>query len=1107
MRGAFRPKDHDAREAIRDGIEKSMCVEAGAGTGKTTVLVDRIVKVVSSGHAPIERVAVITFTEKAAAELAARVRQELDAAGETSGDAAERERVKAAIRDLNRAHIETIHAFAASLLRERPIEAGLDPGFEVLADLPAQLDFEAAYDEWLTAEMGSEPAPAALLDALNAGLDVKLVRKAAEVLNDQRDLLPLPPYVSTPLDGAAALAEIRGELAGIAGMAPLHGFEHDNAYVALNEAAALQDELALLRDRPEALRRAIVTAELTKYTQGSKQSNWRTPGECRRVKAGLDAVNGVIARGRNHVRSDATAALLRWLEGFVEYYDGRRREAGRADFQDLLLWARNVVRDNREVRRYFQEKFDAILVDEFQDTDPLQVELVAYLCEEGQQATDWRDVRLRPGSLFVVGDPKQSIYRFRRADIAMYDTVKRRLFGGDVVEIAQSFRSVEPIIAWVNATFDALFVADPEVQPRYIDLEPPPEPPAGEQAAVIILRGEAPSKVAGDVRRVEAEALASLMRREVEGGSWLVRDGAGGARRARYGDIAVLMPTRTDLPIYEGAFTRAGVPYRHEGGRSFFQRQEVRELVAVLRAIDDPSDQVAAVAALRSSAFGCSDEELLLYRAGGGRFDDQHVPEDAPGAVAAGRRSLRELARERHETPLPVLVRRVIERLRLVEFAMLQPQGEQLAANLLKAVDQARAFAGVSNGGLRGFVRWLKENMSRTADETDAAISEESDDVVRVVTIHAAKGLEFPIVAFANMNTEMRDDTTVIPDRDRGTLDVRLGKKDDRFQTPGFERLTAREQAHAAAEEIRKLYVAGTRATDKIIVPLITAPQGKPGACLNDELRRAGADREGAEINAAELPAIAPEMPVWRKAPGMAGDDDVRRVIEEREAWRAARDAVADTASAGLRVVTATSLKGDEPGEELFEVEVRRAAAAEFGTAAHALLERIDLARPEDARELAQAVALEFGMAERAGEMEEVARNVLAGNTIARALRSQRVLRETPFILPLPDTPEGGFAEGRIDLLFEERGDLVVADFKTDRVTAGEVGRRAGEYRTQALVYAWAARAATGMAVREVIFLFGRPAAEHAMACDEAFWREAEELMRLGGTAKHEVPA
>jgi ATP-dependent helicase/nuclease subunit A len=1111
---AFIPSDQAVRDAIRERLDVNMCVEAGAGTGKTTVLVDRIVEILRTGWAGVHEIAVITFTEKAAAELAARVRQGLDAALASSTDHAERERLEAAVRGLNRAHIETIHAFAAGLLRERPVEAGLDPGFGVMDELPAQLAFEAAYGDWLSDEMAHDPPPAALIEALNLGLEFARVREAAEALHRHRDLLPLPAYPDVPVDAIDLLDRIEARLDRVRGYAPKPGFEEDGAYVALLELCGMMDEFALLRERPESLRRAIATWDPPSNRLGNRK-NWRDPAQCTEVKDAIGAAKTLVDECTQAMRHNATARLLTWLQGFVEFYRGRRKAEGVADFEDLLIWARNLVRDDRNVRRYFQAKYRCILVDEFQDTDPLQAEMIVYLAEAGAEASNWRDARLRAGSLFVVGDPKQSIYRFRRADIGMYDAVKRDVFETEPLEIVQNFRSTGPVIEWINRTFAPLFVEEEGVHPRYIALSARPDLESS-GTGVVLVRATVPVKgdqmsFAPQQRRVEAEALAALIRREIDAGAWRVRDASGPETRpARYRDVAVLVPTRTELFLYEEALARAGVPHRHEGGRAFFQRQEVRELVAVLRAIDDPSDAVAAVAALRSSAFGCSDEDLLAYRAAGFAFDHERVAEGAPEPVVSSLTALQSFAAERHARPLPDLVRRVLDETHLVEFAMLQPQGDQTAANLLKIIDQARAFVDASGGGLRGFVRWLKENIARVADETDAYISEETDDVVRIVTVHAAKGLEFPIVALANLATNRMDRTSVIADRaGAGHLHVKLGKREERFQTPGFEDCADLEAHHRMAEERRLLYVAATRAKDLLVLPLFLPEdhakrdwiRHEPRSLLDWLLFAGASDDAGEVIDAASLPSLDQDPPVWRHAPREAPEPDVRAVIEAREAWIAANDALKSDAATPARVVTASALKPEWEPPSSSGDDVRRGRATDFGSAVHALLERADLRQPDALAPLAAMIAREFGLTGREREMECCARTALASETITRALRSPRLLRETPFAVALPDGGEPGAAEGRIDLLFEEDGEIVIVDFKTDAVTGDEIDARAGLYRNQALVYAWAARAATGRPVREVIFLFVRTGDERVMPADAAFMAEADELMRHAGSA------
>ncbi len=1114
--GTFVPSDIAVREAIRDDVRKNLCVEAGAGTGKTTVLVDRIVKILSTGHARVEQLAVITFTEKAAAELSGRVRQGLEDALTAAVAGDECARLEQAILGLNHAHIETIHAFAAGLLRERPIEARLDPGFTVLDVLPSKMAFEAAWGDWLTEQMAIEPPdgpPTALVNALNLGLKFEHVREAAERLYRFRDVLPLSPYEREDIDIDRALADMRPHVDALR-IEPRMRDLSDPAYLAMPEFVDLYEGLVSMRGEAQSLRRAIATTETPSFYLGNAD-RWHDKKDCKAAKAEMTAIVAVIKQCRSEMRHNAVADLVEWVTGFIAYYEDRRRDDGAADFDDLLIWARNLMRDKSEVRAYFHEKYRCVLVDEFQDTDPIQAEMIVRLCEEGEPATNWREARLRDGSLFVVGDPKQSIYRFRRADITMYDDVKRHVFRDGVREITQNFRSSQPIIEWVNRTFAPLFVEQAGVQPRYVALEHHPEYVCQPEEALTLVRGvvqppppDASTRAPTNMRRCEAGAIAAIIADAVRDRSWRVRTEAPGeSRPATYGDITILIPSRTELPLYEEALAGADVPHRHEGGRTFFARQEVRELIALLRAIDDPSDQIAAIAALRSAAFGSSDEELLLHRTNGGWFSHVSVPDRSTGAVPDALRAIHRLAEGRFKQTLPELVRTVLDQTRLVEFSMLQPQGEQVAANLLKMVDHARAYAAAQPGGLRGFVRWLKEHLATDADAADAEVSEDSDDVVRIVTIHASKGLEFPVVVFANMNTDRVDRTNAMADRREHVLHIKLGKRDEEFRTPGYDDAETDDKMHALAQERRLLYVAATRARDRLVVPFFDDGSRRKSTdepkTLNQWLCSVDAD-EGAV--AAPESTAATHLPVWRRPLATPARNAPERVVAARTAWRRDRDALRSSAAAGLRIITASSLKADWEAPFTEIDRVRRGRAAEFGSAVHALLERVDLRRGDGAGidALAVAAATEAGMPDRVADLAAIARNAL-DSAIMRRVRASlaaggRVLPEVGFSAP---TPNGGLTEGRIDLLFEEgigagRG-LIVVDYKTDNVSRADADIRANKlYYKQAQVYAWAAQRATGMPVREVVFLFARimPVAHESMiAVDANFIASAETLV------------
>lgn len=1114
----YRPIDQETREAIRTALDRNFFVEAGAGTGKTTVLVDRIVAILRNGHATVDELVVITFTRLAAAELATRVRERLEETRDTTESEEERARLEEALYALPRARIETIHAFAAGLLRERPVEAGLDPGFEEMDDLSASLAFDEAYQDWLATLLNPEDGerPEAVWRALNRGLDLRHLREVVEQVHHHRSLLPLVHDDVPAPDIHGFLARFEQDVDELEEILARCRNPADHGAQQIRMLMAQRDDLRAVRNDRDALERAIL--HLPKISQKGARTSWVDPADCDRQKEICRELNEAVDEIKRDLRAEAIAGLLPLAEDFVRGYTEQRRRTGRAEFEDLLIWARDLLRDRPEVRRYFRERFRCILVDEFQDTDPLQVEILLYLCGEepdGVAARDWRELRPAPGRLFLVGDPKQSIYRFRRADISIYEWVKRHVLPGDLCTITQNFRSLGGVIDWVNGCFQHIIAPHDGVQAGYVPLDPWPQARLDLHRAPVVVVHHEMDGSADDVRRQEATTLAALLRQAVDVEGWPVRDPeTGEVRPARWRDVAILIPSRSGIAIYEEVLAEAGIPYRHEGGRSFFQRQEVRELINCLRAIDDPGDRLSMVAALRSGAFGCSDEEIFLAaEAMGTDFDYRRDPPTGHAAVADGMHTLRELHTLRHRLPLPELVRRVIDETRLIEYALTLPQGDQAAANLLKVVDQARAFAAARGGGLRAFVRWLDTATSRSTEEEDADVAEAGDDVVRLLTIHAAKGLEFPIVALANLQGRDARTRNVIPDHAARRLHLRVGSQDQGyFETPGYAAAAEIEKQHDAAEQDRLLYVAATRARDHLILPVIIwkgsrEKERKPKGMLarlaphlpvpTPDHSPNGADIDGCHV------LLAAHLPVGdnglRESPP-ATNVDVDDVLAVRERWLMERAALLKRAGAGLQVTTASSVEAwdQEPADdaEATPGALPRDAALAVGTALHATMEALDLTGDGEVESMARAKAAEAGVPGHADEVAALARACLASGVVQRARAAERAAREAAFTLPVGD----GFVEGRVDLLFREPDGLVIADYKTDRVTPEQVDARLAVYRNQAAVYAFAVAEVTGLPVKEVVFVFARAGVERAIPVDDGLLALGRHLATASAT-------
>ncbi len=1003
--------DAAARERAETDLDTPLLVEASAGSGKTTLLVARILAWVCSGRARLPEIVAITFTEKAAADLRLRIREAIEGA-RRGADGETRAKLDAALAALELAPIRTIHGFCADLLRERPVEAGVDPGFAVADPLTAALLFDETWERWLDGAVAD--APPALAEAVALGIPVETLQDLGRTLAAERDLLAgLPAPV--PEAFGELNRDVRARLAGLLADAP------EAARAAQDTLVGYLEELVAWVRQTDPLPEAEqITALLTElpFRSAPKLGTQRAWGrerlaETRTALAGLAAR---VTEARALRLHNLTATLARWLAGFVRAHETRMRRLGLLDFHDLLAVTRDLLRDRPDVRRDFQRRFRTILVDEFQDTDPLQLEIAFFLAEDpaGPPATTWDAVRLGRGRVFLVGDPKQSIYRFRRADIETYDRARALLLAqGDVLPLETNFRSVRRLLAAVNHTFDGQMQPpeDGRYQPPYVPLAPAPDAPEGEGPLLLEWPPERVPQGRLDERRArEAAALAGLVARAVGTGAWTVRDRrTQGPRPASYRDVVCLFRTLTGATIYEDAFRAAGVPYRTVGGRHFYGRSEVGWAVAALEAIEDPYDPVALVAVLRSPFFGLPDGALLAHAGAGGGFSYlAPLPADAPPAVAEAWAILRDLhARRVRESPAAVVEALYAETEVLATYA-LDPHGDQRVANLLRILDTARALEGTGRQTFRALVAWLRTQRAGGYEESESTVAEEDDEVVRLMTVHSAKGLEFPVVILPDLEWDRGPGTPrLLVDRrgDAPALAGSLGAVDDvGVETQNYAELLQRETRRAEAEHLRLFYVATTRPRDHLVLPLLfgAEPRGFAAFCapLLDDW---GPARRLVVDPAAPLPGPPPPAAVPELLP--------------REAWTAAREAVLARGSRTEPVVH----PGSRPGGR-----AERGDGVRLGALAHAALALADLAAPDPAVAVVRAAARLGESGEPVALARRLVAHALASPVYRRAARARRAWHE----VPVAAVVDGQLVEGVVDLVFEEAGGLVVVEVK-----------------------------------------------------------------------------
>lgn len=1085
------PSDHAARQAIVECLDVNMVVEAGAGTGKTTSLIGRVLALVTTGHAHMGQIAAITFTDAAAAELRERIRESLeDAVDSPDLQPEERSRCESAVRDLDRASVQTLHSFARSILTERPLEAGLPPGFQPRDEIQADIAFDEQWNEWIDSTLDDPQAQEVLRPALEMGLQLGHMRQIAVAFHKDYDLIADASFdtSSMPPSPAEPLLAARHELERLSAFSK----SDDDvllAHVRVVLALATQVEHA---DASEAYR-LLESSPKIKFGKG-RQADWNTDPDtgrnaCAAIKALLKDIDDEVRDNLERTRDGVLVPVLDLLREFVLEYAAKRKTDGVADFHDLLVCARDLLRDNIEVRDYFRERYSHIFIDEVQDTDPIQAEIAMFLAEDAPpgepsaRPRGWRKVSPTPGKLFVVGDPKQSIYRFRRADIEQVKQLHDRV-GGRRENLTQNFRSLRPIIAWVNRVFGQ-WIAEGDGQPDYIPLQA--ERSGGDPHPPVQYIGEEHEGIVGQVRDEEARAISKVIHTALRDG-WEVRPEHGGEPKpvaAR--DICILMRTRSGLSMLEFALDAAGIPYRIEGAAPVYETQEVRDLLNCLSAIDDPTDDVSVVAALRSPAFACSDVDLLKFVESDGQFDYLSEGEFPPGVVSDSLCVLRKFHERRAWIAPSRLIEEFVRCRKLMELAMSQRRPRERWRHYRFLIDRARAFASSGEPSLRAFVAWAERQRTEGARMVESPIPEADEDAVRVMTMHAAKGLEFPIVILTGLNSApSHRPNAVLFDRSNQSVEVRVGSKDSAFRTPGYQALSDLEKLREEEEEARLLYVAATRAKDHLVVSMY-----RPAKADDNSL--------AARI-AGYLEDTCQSLPVDDTVDDAADDDTPL----SRARWQEQRED-AYARSARRPSVAATTLAKELKQEQDTPDEPwrRGRAGTRIGKAVHAVLQMVDLETGDGLDDIAKEQANAEGIPGRVGEISRLARIALDSDLVGRAIRSGRWWREVPVAAPIGR----GIVEGFIDLLFQEEDGFVIVDYKTDALRSDDdIQKAMRRYELQGGGYALALTEATGVYVKEVSFLFlNSNRVEPIGDLGEAVRRaKSEALLSLSDDAPHD---
>lgn len=1131
--------DQAARERVETATSATLFVEAGAGTGKTYELVRRLGALLLDDAVPITGIAAITFTEKAAGELRDRLRAHLVAERETWGT-----RADAALAGLDTAAIGTLHSFALRLLSENPLEAGIPPRVTVQQDTAEAAALDAMWQECAILLFGTEHSAEregdlarAVDDMLDAGVSTTAFREMVDALHRDWDRLPTDPlHDGSPLPSTPDLTEVLAAATSIVGWRETCQDQADLLYATLGKHEDWLEKLQTSVSDPSA---TPTWAELLGKPigpgGGGKGPNWggtdvvkEIKDEIKRLPALCDSILADHWRPRIQLVLDALTTVVR------RHADERRRR-GTLQFHDQLVLARELLHVP-EVRQRVREQYVRILIDEFQDTDPIQLEL-AELLTSAQDGSG-----PEPGRLFTVGDPKQSIYRFRRADISTY--LRARGDEADAsVEVARlstNFRCSRAVLSWVNEVFAEVLLPVEGVQPEYRPLEPapgrPPHDPAHGPAPFVFRTEDLPPQCppeANDAARrhwTEAADVARVIATAIREG-WTHESRTGEQIPLRLGDIAILLPARTSLPMIETCLDHAGIDYRTEASSIVYGTPEIRDLLLAVRAVANTADEASLVGALRSPLFACGDDDLLRWRAGGGVWTPTaRIPDDlADSPVADAMRYLSGLARDTRR-PGELLERLVSDRM-VFESVAESPRRRDLWRRIRFVIEHAwqweESSADPARADLREYADWALSLTAEDARVPEAAIPEIGVDAVRITTIHASKGLEYPMVIVAGMSRTLRDTPPrLLWTEDEKSLPV------TRFSAsvlePGFTTAADREKQHSRAERIRLLYVAATRAESRLAVSghgyaLSKASKPKPlalwGSLFGSVVEEPDAPRlveygenllPGAPVPDVEVPDALAWTERTRAVSALSAEPagwSVTRIVHP-EADGAGVPGAADGGAAEtddgdtpalpeqLAVALRARFAPAPTREEELPPKPRRAPVAagpDVGTAVHHLAEHTDLAAlngpgagadptalaewKEWARDQLSALGLSGNLRsardpEAVTEMVAVAHTALTSEPARRAAALQH-WAELPVAGTLT-TVEGTTVavDGVVDLVIDEPdGTLSIVDYKTDvSVTAAT----ADEYLLQLCAYAQLLLETTDRKVSKVELVFCR---------------------------------
>lgn len=1051
------------RLKVRTVLNKNMVVEAGAGTGKTTLLIDRLCLMILIRGIKIEKIVALTFTEKAAAEIKTRLvlaleeiikdySSNMEDEGKKDNLALQEKkseeklsvfikkhfviekdsiitRAREALAKLDRAAIGTIHSFCAEILKTFPLEAGLSPKAEIDSGIKSSEIFEVEWSAFLDKELGEAAPREKLWEEVLEYVSLDALKEFTQLLCSGK--IEKYDYFSHNefLDSICAQKQNKAQ-------------ELLNAFYDGKKKRSIDVYLEYAVQSLKRTRQFLMKKEVPPIMELDTPLPKSFP---QKVLKGWTEETFLEAKEivdfAEKITPEKQAIFLKILDIVSPVIDKVKsiyQREGILSFHDLLIKTRNLLRKDLYVRRVLKGQYDVLFIDEFQDTDPVQGELLLFLAEDKSKfSSSWKDVQLEQGKLSVVGDPKQSIYRFRGADITAYELFTDLILkqNGDKCFLQTNYRSASGIVSLANCVCETAMKYKRSFQPEYVPILPQKRLPQDNSVEWLFINDKEDSH-ADEYRHNQAERIAQWIENNV--GTLRVNKG----QKLTYKDITVLSRAGTNLKPYTDALRRHGIPFVSDSDKDFFKKQEINDLINLLQLIINPMDKIALVGVLRSPWGGFTDEEIYeLSKEKQLNVFSQTVPVQVKEIYDA----IRNLQKKAGKLTVKDFLEELFNSIFFTESCIMAYEGEKTLEILQKVALSTLNSNEQNTQSLVNFVSSLKEQVNDAELQLNTN-SVSTTDSVSVMTIHRSKGLGFPIVILADLTKEEKNNDSNLAEHVFSWQYEMDGLKIGSIIDANLAFLQAEQKEHERCEEVRILYVALTRAKEHLV--------------LVGDARKQSKKYTNAFLNAGVFPVEKAEiisskdcyLQVHRYDCLPANSFIYQYVSEQRKSIDMPDfDGWYEVHQSRLEKYTNLISNTNKSPSHIQTDSVISKEAVLVGNACHKVLELLFKNRSlfieqavEKAVDLCQAQPVSV-------QVKNIMYPFCASATFEHLRKCEVLGVEMPFSVRLDD---GTVQSGIIDVLLRKpNGQLWVLDYKTSHVLAGQEKEWGEKYRSQLEIY------------------------------------------------------